>query len=102
MTKPPELKLLDFNKMKTEDEKPPEILMEKLQLMNDKAKAGKLKNVVLHFDYENDEGETEGGTMLWHRENNALELLGLSEVVKSAALQFAFDVMHSESPCEEE
>lgn len=92
----PNLKLVDFNKAKVEAEKPPKFLLDKLELLNTKAQEGKLKIAIVHFDYENDEGDMEGGTMLWHCNHNALEILGLAEVVKAGALQFTFEQMHQE------
>lgn len=101
MTDTPDLKVVDFKKAKDEAEKPPDFLIEKIKLLKDKAAEGKLKICILHFDYENDDGEMEGGTMLWHSNSNALELLGLAEIVKSSAMHYAYEMMHSEEEHEE-
>lgn len=93
--KPPELKVVDFDRAKAEADKPPEFLLEKIQQLNDMAVNGKLRSVLLHYDYENDESDMQGGTMMWHYSGNALELLGLAEVIKSVALDFTLESMHS-------
>jgi hypothetical protein len=81
-------------KKKEEEERPPEFVMEKVQMLLDKAKEGKLTVAIVHFMYkteknEEDPDEEEGGTLMWHKENNAIELLGLTDLIKSVAFQNA-------------
>jgi len=86
--------LVDFKKAKEEKEKIPEFLLEKIELLLVKAKEGKLRTAIIHFDFIPDDDEEHdednptiiGGTLLWNHVHNGLELLGLIETIKALAL----------------
>jgi hypothetical protein len=75
-------------KKQTEDNKPPEFIIKTFELLLEKAKQGKLTIAAMHYMYEADEEDEEkGSTLLWHRDDNSLELLGISELIKTVALE---------------
>ena len=96
---PNDLRVVDFQKAKDhaekEENKLPDFFIEKIETLLEKAKEGKIQNLVLHFDFgdevENDDGEIVGGTLLWNRSRNAAELIGIVEIIKTLALDAALD-----------
>lgn len=73
-------------KIEEEQNRTPEIVIEKLEMLVEKAKEGKLNIAIVHFDYDIEEEEGDrGGTLLWNKNNNILEILGLIEIIKDVA-----------------
>lgn len=93
-------KVLEFKKPK-EDEVP-KFVVELLEKMLAKAKEGKLKTIITHFNYQ--EGEDEkfhGGTIFWNESGNPIEILGLAELVKSVALDYVYSVTDGDDESDE-
>lgn len=74
------------DKKEEEGNKPPECIVKTLEFMLEKAKAGKLTLLALHYYADMDDEMEKGGTLLWNESENDLELLGIAEVIKSIAL----------------
>lgn len=86
------LKVIEFKK--PEPEAVPKFVLDMIDTIQEKAKNGKLSTFICHFNFEAEEDETlRGGTLLWNKHNNAIELLGLSELVKSVALECVYSSM---------
>lgn len=90
-------KVLEFKKNK-EEEQVPKFAVEMIEKLLEKAKNGQLKNLVLHFNYIEDDisNKHEGGTLFWNETGNPVETLGLVEMIKSFALDLAFGAMSGE------
>ena len=88
----PDLKVVDFTEEKKKRElhtNVPMFLLDKLVLLCDAAKDNKLKSIILHFDYENEEDELDGGTLLWSHNKDVLKLLALCDLIHDEARQRA-------------
>jgi len=81
--------VLEFKK--PQEEEVPKFVVELLEKMLEKAKAGTLKTFIAHFNYQDKEEENyEGGTVFWNENNNPIEILGLTEIIKNVALDYVY------------
>jgi hypothetical protein len=92
-----------INDKKPEEEKPketkeekkkeevPEFLMDRLEEVLKVAKEGKLKKVILTYEFEqpDDESKYAAATTLWHEHQNIWEIIGNLEGMKALALGMA-------------
>jgi hypothetical protein len=96
--KPKDLNIVDLAKKreekKKEEEKIPDVIVEKLKTICEKAEGGKLRSVVMNFDYEveddDDEDDGNSGSMFYNKSHNPLEVLGTVEVMKSQVFHMIF------------
>lgn len=83
--------VLEFKK--PQEEPVPKFVVDLLEKMLEQAKKGELTTLVAHFNYHMPDDDTyTGGTVLWNKTNNPVELLGLTEIVKSIALDYVYGV----------
>lgn len=100
----PGLKVIDLKKAREEADKLPDFFIERLEILLKKAKEGKLRSLIAHFHFDEEDYEEEleeepddydddvvGATILWNYNNNAAELIGTIEIIKQIALDNAFD-----------
>lgn len=93
-------KVIEFKK--PQEQEVPKFVVELLEKMLEKAKNGQLKTLIAHFNYqEKEEDSYQGGTMFWNETNNPIEILGLTEIVKSVALDYVYGVTAGDKEGEE-
>jgi hypothetical protein len=87
-------KVLSFPK--PSDEETPKFVVEVLEKMLAKAKEGKLDTLIAHFSCKPSDTEEEynAGTVFWNDSGNPVEMVGLTEILKSMALSYVFDHDH--------
>jgi len=84
--------IVDLKEYRDKKETPDE-LVEKLKVALAKAKEGKLRTVLLHFSYETEDPDRplDENTIIYHKEQNLLEVIGLIELMKTMAIDLTFD-----------
>ena len=76
---------------KPTDEQTPAFVIEILEKVLAKAKEGKLKTLITHFGFvQDDTEEYQGGTVLWNDSGNAVEMVGVTEILKHMAMDYVF------------
>jgi MoaA/NifB/PqqE/SkfB family radical SAM enzyme len=93
----PNLRVIEFKK--PEVEAVPKFVINMLEEALKRAKEGKLETLIAHFNFsESEDGDAiRGGTIMWNKANNAIELLGLSEFVKSVALECVYNSVQGDT-----
>jgi len=90
-------KLLDFTPEPEEGPHIPELLLEKLEKMVEKAKNKKLTSICLYAEWETEPADEDddhgGGTMMWNESGNYKELLADAAVLYDSLLDARFHLM---------
>ena len=95
--KVPDINIVDLSKKREqkeqEENKIPDVIIEKLERIVSKAKEGKLQSIVVNFDYEIEDSEKDDGntgSMYYNKNQSPLEILGTIEIMKNQVFHMIF------------